>query len=208
VWIQLTKYQRLPGDHGKSPLHYPGEVINVKNRAFCKKLIDRGIAIDVGASSQEMPGDAGILIRKRVKAPGWAEAFSLDVKFGDISLPFEHTLIWNPPKPPKRQYIMVSFKILRIWDVLVPVRSYEKLVEQIGTPEEKKRMKKLVHDLHVPFFSTGVMFVRRNDRTKELIEMWNAERGKWSDERLAFLYSVYKVKPFILPLPTLWIASK
>lgn len=207
MWIQLTKYQRLPGDQGKDLLHYPGEVVNVKNRAFCKKLIDSGVAIDVSASSQEMPGDAGVLIRSKIKVPAWTEAFALDVKFGNISLPFEHTLIWSPPKPPKQQYIIVSFKILQNWDVLVPVRSYDKLVAQLGTAEERARMKKIVRDLHVPFFSTGVMFVKRNERTEELITLWKSEIPKWSDERLAFLCAVYKVKPFILPLPTDWIGE-
>lgn len=208
MWIQLTQYQRLPSDHGKDLLHYPGEVINVKNRSFCKKLIDRGVAIDVSAAAQDMPENTGVLIRKKVKVPSWTDAFNLDVTFGDIALPYEYTLIWNPPKHPQRQYIMASFKVLRNWDILVPVRSYEKLVAQIGTVDEKKRLKKIIRDLHVPFFSTTIMYVKRNDRTQKLITEWKKEMPKWSDERLAFLVAVYKVKPFILPLPTMWIENR
>lgn len=116
------------------------------------------------------------------------------------SLPFPHTLIWDPNVHLRKELVPVGFAQLDIWQVACPLWDYNELATHEGDEAEKERTKAVIHDLRVPMYDTRLMFVKRCGDTRELIDMWQAEgRG-----RLAFLRALYQVKPMMLALPVTW----
>lgn len=208
MWVQLLKYQRIQNKAGQHIMHYPGEMVYVKNKKVCAGWIKNEIAIDIRVAAKDVPDDTGILVLGNGRVPKWAEALELETAAGGASLPFAFTILWDPKTRPQGALIVSALKVIsrHAWDLAVPIYSYHKLARDCGRPEERIRTKAVIHDLRVPVYNPGLMFVERNERTEALISDWIAEKVyPESDNRLAFMRALYHVKPYILPLPTLWI---
>jgi len=210
MYIKLLKYRRLQESGGRWVLHYPGEILDIKNKALCKQLIKEKVAVDMSIAARDIPPGCGLLMLREGAVPEWAKALELEMATGDPRLPFAYTIIWNQRCRPNPEFLSTTLMLLcdRGWDMAVPLYSYTKLTNRLGSEAERKATEALVHDLRVPYFNTDLMFIKRNARTEGVMKRWAEERKGTSDDKLAFLRAVYQAKPFILPLPTEWIRHK
>lgn len=205
MYIKLVKYRRFQEQGGAWVLHYPGEILNIPNKALCKDLIKKKVALDMSTAASDLPKGCGLLMKREGPVPPWATALELEMAQGEPRLPFAYTIIWDQHAPINAEFINLTLSLLRErgWDLAVPIYSYVKLAGRLGSTEERKATAALVHDLRVPFYNTDLMFVKRNKRTQTLMAKWAEERKGTSDDKLAFLRALYVTKPFILPLPTI-----
>ena len=210
MWRELlVPYLRLHDEHGRWKMHYKGEPVFVKNKKIAKELIKKKKAVDSRVVARELPEETGILLLGSGRIPKWAVALELETAAGGPGLPFAYTILWNPTvKPQGALLITVALKTIAKtgWEIAVPIYSYNKLARDCGTSAERKLTKAVIHDLRVPVYNPGLMFVERNERTEALMSQWITEMShEGFDNRLAFMRALYKVKPFILPLPTIWV---
>ena len=210
MYIKLLKYRRIQEPNGKWTMHYPGQILDIKNKKLCKELIRGEVAVDMSVAADELPKGCGLVMRKDGPIPSWVTALEMEMATGEPRLPFPYTIIWHPRSEPSADFLTLMLATLRerAWDMAVPLYSYTKLTYRLGSNEERKATEKLVHDLRVPFYNTDLMFIKRNARTEETLKLWAQEKQGSTDEKLAFLRAVYMAKPFILPLPTIAIRRK
>jgi hypothetical protein len=152
-----------------------------------------------------LPADSGVLIvgdesaRKQIGHLVDRE----QVRSGERALPFSHTLLWTPTAPFPRHLLAAGFHLLRRWQIVVPLWSYEELATTAGTEEARAVALDVLHDLRVPLYETRVIFARRLAVTRKLIDRWESWLEELRDDRLAFLCAVYECKPVICALPAL-----
>jgi hypothetical protein len=105
------------------------------------------------------------------------------------------------------RFLEQGFNWLSRWEVIVPFRPYSELAEDLVKKNSKEKIVQLrVGDLRVPVFDPRLVFIKTNDATKKLWEIYKNEATHW-DNRIAFLIAVWEVKPFIKPLPSgRWIS--
>jgi hypothetical protein len=152
-------------------------------------------------------GSCGILVTGNDAAAKQVLADSADkiaIAFDLPKLRWNKTLIWSGDCPLRFELILIGFGLLDKWDVLYPFCDYHKLADGIGSEEDRERTKKIVRDLRIPVPDIRLIYMKRNGRTEELMDVWREESVGSSEESLAFLRAVYRVKPFQLPLPTTW----
>jgi len=187
-------------------MHEPGEMMHIKNKANAKALIQDGFAIDVAGGQGAAPDGCGVEIRGKVnKPPGWIEALDIGSQVvKDVrELPYGVTILWDPRYSPNCLQLIATFKAMRSfgWDLAVPIKSYAKLAKDMGTEKDRALTESVIHDLRVPYYNTHLLFIRRNEVTKKLVQTWYNEMAEGSDECLAFMRALYKTRPLILPLP-------
>jgi hypothetical protein len=207
MYIKLIQHHRFMQSDGTWKLYYVGAIMDIKNKSLCKDLIKKKVAVDMSVAAADIPKGCGLLMFRAGPIPEWARALELEMATGGPRLPFEYTIIWNQRCTPNPEFLSTTLMLLsdRGWDMAVPLYSYTKLTDKLGSEAERKATETLIHDLRVPYFNTDLMFIKRNKRTEELMTRWAEERKGTSDDKLAFLRAVYQAKPFILPLPTEWI---
>jgi len=210
MWLQLLTFQRIHDKHGRYILHYAGETVFMKNKAKAKELIKAKRAVDLRQVAKEIPEDTGILLLGSGRIPAWATALELEQAAGGPSLPFEYTIMWHPAVKPQGTLITVAIKTVATtgWEIAVPIYSYNKLARDCGTEAERALTKAVIHDLRVPVYNPGLLFVQKTERTEALMSQWIVEMShEGFDNRLAFMRALYITKPMILPLPTIWITK-
>ena len=146
-----------------------------------------------------LPLHCGIVLREKY-------SFSQDgvgVEYGEPAITFEKTLIWQPSFKFNTALLATGFTLLEKWEFAVPISDYNLLARDIGSDEERERTKAIIHDLRVPVYDTRLIFVRQCQAAETWLKLWDEERQQ-GDERLAFLRAIYKVKPYILALPSVW----
>ena len=207
MWLQLLKHKRFTDEHGRLVMHYPGEILHIKNKELSRKLIRDGLAVDVADAASEVPPGTGVLARRKMGAePHWVTALNLgmEVATKGLHLPFVLTIIWDSRYEPRRQDLAPTFKVLRQheWDMAVPIKSYDRLVKhRAAKPEEKELTRKLIRDDRIPYYNPALVFCKRNERTTRLVKLWSDDMEAGCDECLSFMRAVYEVKPYLLPLP-------
>jgi hypothetical protein len=201
MWIQLKSIQYL-SVNGRQTTHFPGEWVEVGGQ-LARSLITTGQAHRPDLPDlQAMPG-CGIVVRaggERRARKMWP---GLEVMEGEPGLEFRRTLYWDTARPVRPELVSAGFGWLEQWEVAVPLGSYERLARDIGNEAERAKTAAVIRDLRVPFYETGLMFLRRCQRVEGLLAAWRAETG---ERRLAFLRALYRVKPLVLALPVEWVS--
>jgi hypothetical protein len=133
----------------------------------------------------------------------------LAVQSGALSLPFPQTLLWDTRAPLRTDLMMVGFhRLTSGWQVAAPIWKYRRLASGIGTAEEREITQAIVHDLRMPVYDPGVVYVRRCPQTQAFIEQWIAERERGPSDKLAFLRALYLAKPIVCALPVTWLVGE
>ena len=128
---------------------------------------------------------------------------TLDYKLRDYSpeLLYTKNLIWDGKSALDYRLVPLGFSRLDDWQLAVPVLDMTTLAKDIGTEEERVETKNVVHDLRIPVYDTGIIFVRRSPQTEELFNLWNPHEG---NRELGFIRALYQTQPVFLTLPTNW----
>ena len=216
VWVRLLTVKTLPDVHNHFVIHQAGEWVEVKKqqaqlwlasgqaeilrndiRAKVVSLASCGVLITGGNA-----GEGEKLIRSRY-------GDEIGVQAGEPSLPYPQTLIWDTRTPLRTELMMVGFhRLTSGWQVAAPLWRYRKLANGIGAPEEQQITREIVHDLRIPVYDPGLVYVRRCPQTQELIDQWMDERTRGDNDKLAFLRALYLTKPIICALPVTWLVGE
>jgi len=152
--------------------------------------------------------NAGIVIRQEdavVRSKAAQCGISVEIR-QDWALPWPCTLFVVPGTCVPWDLVAAGFQFLARWDVAAPFWRAGTLAKDLGTPAERERTTRVLHDLRVPVYSHELLFVRNSPAGKAFLSAWRAECPN-SDERLAFLRALYAVKPTFCVLPRLWLAD-
>lgn len=202
VWVRAITIVSAMDKNGKQRQYHPGDWLQLGGHdARNYQAAGQVEILNHITQAQLIPADCGIVLKNETK-------FAYDgigLAYGEPRLEFEKTLIWDNGLPFKKELIPVGFTLLDRWEIAAPIPDYNTLARDIGTEDDRKHTEEVIHDLRVPVYETRLMFIRRNDDTKKLLDLWQEER-KGGDDRLAFLRALYLSKPYILALPSIWLA--
>lgn len=211
MWVKLLKHQRLE-DRGIVKQYNPGDWIEV-GKQTANLWISQGIAINprYDLSKEYVDSTAGIVlvnsINERLLANIKQDIKHINSQQSDKpDMIYSENMIWSNGVGVKRELVPIGFKLLKNWQLALPLYDYDILATHLGTDEEKKYVKSIIHDLRVPVYNTNLMFIRRCDETRELLNQWELERQLVSNVSLAFHVAMYKTKPILCALPTSWIS--
>lgn len=207
AWVQLLRLQQIE-QGGVSRTYHPGDWVDVGRQTARRWVVD-GVARF--ATPQLIAGDlseCGIVAvgARKVAAAALREKLP-DLKIEAERTPtlrFAKTLLWQPEFALRPELVPVGFHLLAAWEAAAPVVSYEELACHIGTVEARERTQAIVRDLRVPLYDPRLVFVRRCQASRALLEAWAQERETGDDDRLCLLRAVYRVKPLICALPVTW----
>jgi len=204
MWVRLLTVKHIE-IAGKVTKFAPEEWVNVG-----KHLALSWIA-DGSADRPDQPGlkatvGCGVVVPAESYDAATAALPGLEVTTGEPSLPFAKTLLWSPAVSFRTDLILTGFNLLDTWEVAAPLASYEVLARDIGTADDRARTEAVIRDLRVPYYEPGILFLRRCAASRDLLAAWQEERGRGDNDGLALLRAIYRVKPLILALPTVWIS--
>lgn len=206
IYVQLLQAKQLDGR-----VYRPGDWVEVGKQAAVKWIAE-GAARLAGPMRLDVDEKSGILargavgeVRARLDRIGYAGGLQAVPVDGLVTLPWQRTLIWNADVRLRIELLGAGFGLLERWEVAVPLLSAQGLASEVGDEADRALTAEIVHDLRVPVYQSGAMFVKRTVATEELLAAWQGQRARGQDERLAFLRALYQVKPLVLALPATWI---
>jgi hypothetical protein len=201
VWVQL-RVSKYIETQGKQRVFNPGDWVSV-GKQTAVQWIAAGDAINFRLGAIVPPG-CGIVARGGAPQ-GEHDYLGVPISNRANSLPYPRTLIWDATKLALRTNILpVGFNLLAHWQVVAPLWSYDDLACNVGSEEDRERVKAIVRDLRVPVYDTRMIFMRRCKDTQCLLALWREKEREITDSKLAFLAATYEVKPVICAQPTSW----
>lgn len=213
MWIRL-KCNKSIIVKGKITHYHAGDWVSV-GRQTAEQWILGGEAETIDPDQLDaVQQTSGIIVRGR--APdGWRERLEqisgLQLAFSDrwsYDLPFTETLIWQPSAELRLDLLLKGFALLKKWQVVVPLLDYTTLAANVGTTQEREQTKAVIRDLRVPLRDTRLIYVRRCEATRNMMDWWQKASETCHEERLAFLQALYRVKPLICDVPASWAGHK
>ena len=196
--------------------HYaPGDWFECHNQELAE-LLQQGLietsALDVRANYADM--DAGVLAIGHDAPDEMCDKYGLEVRRGNMpELLWERTVLWSPGIRLTAEAIVLG--LMRIdaddqelaWEMAAMLDSKSRLVQDIGTEEDKERTLEVLGDLRLPVYDTDALWVRRTETTEEVLRLWSAEVAAGADARHAFLRTVYSCRVLLCTLPADWIGQ-
>lgn len=214
VWVRLLVTKTVRNEHCTFERRMAGEWVEVQaGQAKLWVAADEAEILRADIRAKVVSFETcGVVITggdvEQGKETIHAQYSELAVQGGAPSLPYPQTLLWDTNTPLRTELMMVGFHRLTTgWQVAAPIWRYRRLANGIGTEEDRQRTQAVVHDLRMPVYDTGLVYVRRCPQTKALIDQWLAERKEGDSDKLAFLRALYVTKPIICALPVTWIAG-
>lgn len=203
MWVQLTSNQQITVQ-GQPRHFHPGDWVEVGKQQAQLWLARGEATIPAMQAGELVAGNLGVIVpsnlvpaREHLKMYGE----HMPVEEAPPCLPFERTVIWNTSAKVDAGLFAVGLALLDKWEIAVPLWDYNVLAQGIGTEEERAATKAIIRDLRVPVYDIRLIFAKRTPDTERLIKAWSDEPG---ERRLAFMRTLYRVKPFILALPCSW----
>jgi hypothetical protein len=203
VWVKLKAIKTIEVAGETKRLH-PGDWVSV-GRGLAERWVLAGEAWRPNDDLTAPPG-AGVLVRGQPN-PGCRVLETLPHTQGGDHLPYPKTLVWDPALGCRAELLGVGFRLLEKWLVAAPLYSYDQLACHVGDEDDRERTRAVVRDLRVPLYDPRMVFVRRCAETVKLMAIWNEERRRGRDERLALLRAIYQAKPVICALPVSWTGA-
>lgn len=209
AWIQLLRITQIE-KAGVSRTYYPGDWVDVGRQTAQRWVVDgaarwaapQTFAGSLAGCGVALVGDIEQAARVRTALPQLAVEPIVAPE-----LKFARTLVWQTDFALRPELVPVGFGLLETWEVAAPLVSYDELAIHVGTPEARARTQDVIHDLRVPLYAGRLLFIRRCRAGEELLAAWAVERETGDDDRLCLLRAIYRVKPLICALPTMWSKS-
>lgn len=219
-WIKLRRPKQIRSG-GVTVSHRPGDSVLVGRQTALEWILD-GSAEDpfgqVGPPVQNVgPKDDkyGLVIRgseKDTNLSGLGDLVKrVKVSYGLPAIPYDHTCIWRPDHAVSSQ--LMNYGFLRIaagnkppeaWQLAAGLLSVDKTAADVGSEGEKSKTLKVIGDLRLPVYDTGVIWARNCPAAQAVIEAWAAELESGADEYHAFLRALYTKRAMICTLPMDW----
>lgn len=210
MWVQLLKHQRIE-EMGIIKSYNPGDWIEV-GKQTALLWITQGIAKNpkIDLSKEYVDSTSGIVIVNTINNR-LLDNIKQDIKHLDHyithkpELIYSENMIWSNGVNIKRELVPIGFKLLKNWQMAIPLYDYDTLAIHLGSDEDRSYVKSVIHDLRVPVYNTNLIFVNRCDETRQLFEQWELEQQIVKNMALSFHVAMYKVKPILCALPTSWV---
>ena len=193
----------------------PGDWFECHNQELAE-LLQQGLietsALDVRANYADM--DAGVLTIGHDAPDEMCDKYGLEIRRGNqLELPWERTVLWYPGASLTAEAIVLG--LMRIdaddqelaWEMAAMLDSKTRLVQDIGTEEDKAFTMEVLGDLRLPVYGTQVLWVRQTEMTEEVLRLWRAEVDAGCDERHAFVRTIYSCRVKLCTLPANWIGQ-
>lgn len=153
----------------------------------------------------------GIVIRQDEKAIhqlAKQQHLAVEAREG-YGLPWPRTLFLDPSIHVPWGMLPSGMDFLDNWEAAAPVWSYETLIADVATGQDRKLTEALIGDLRVPMYATELLFVRDCEAGRALLAAWQEEIAAvpQGDARVAFSRALYRVKPLFLQLPRSWLTT-
>lgn len=211
-WVKAVNTVTRTDEHGHLIRLLPGTMFQVKNMELAhlvstgqvQPFDTRALAnvfdmSDCGCAVAGNSDAARLVIRSQFPDMQVAE-------WDGASLPYARTLLWDGKAHLRLDLIPIGFhRLAKGWQIAAPLYSYGRLARDLGDDADRQRTREVIHDLRVPVYETGLMYIYRCEDTERLIEAWRDERTDGGDTRLAFMRALYRAKPVMCALPTTWI---
>lgn len=233
MWVRLTRIAHLDLD-GRQRKYHPGDWVEIGKQDAHRMIADGAAELAEGARLGILDHvDAGILstgpiprsLIARLGAVGLPEVpirlreGAASAPWGPpASLPWEYTLLLDPALPLRLELLVAGFRFLERWSGCAPLYSYTELAATVLPETEREATRTLLHDLRVPLYETGAVFLRRGDDSARVLAAWQQELtgsgggaspgGSKASAMGAFLRALYQTRPIWLALPVTWIAGR
>lgn len=125
----------------------------------------------------------------------------------DMPLAFDKTLFLAPGIRVPWDMLLAGWRFLDHWDAVAPLCKPGTTADTTGSGEERKRTKAIIRDLRVMLYSDGLLFVRKSEDGRALVDAYREERAGGGDPQLAFLRAYYRVKPRLCAVPATWMSD-
>lgn len=192
-WVQALKHIRFPDASGKRVMRFPGEILFWPNKKEAMALVEDGhlAFLDIG---DKAPEGSGVVWRGKGAPPGWLSALGFEIVEADFECPFPVTVVLGPGIKVQAALLLLALNqfVKAEWDMAVPLISYRKLAEDVGTVGERERTKEVIHDLRTPLYATNLVLLKDGPAILTFIELFNEERAGDQHEGLAFLRALYR----------------
>lgn len=211
MWVKLLKKMQVD-KNGLKPWFYPGDWVEVGNQTALY-WISQGIAVKPNTNAvvkEYVDATAGIVVTNQVDESKILPIIKdLDnINYTILEHPellYSETMLYDGNAKIDRGLVPIGFKLLKNWQCAAPLLSYDELAIHLALPDEIDYLKATLRDLRVPVYNTSLMFIRRCEQTKELIEQWQKEKTIVKHDSLAFHMAFYKTKIVMCSLPTIWV---
>lgn len=211
LWVRLKQDRRLEVNGVNKDLK-KGDWIEV-GKQTANQWIIQGIADRTGydVSKEYVDYTAGIVIvggiNQQLLNNIQQDIPGIEVSSSDKpEMFYSENMIWTNGINIRRENLFVGFKLLKNWQIAVPLHSYDDLaVHQTMTKSEKEYIKSVIKELRVPIYNTNLMFIRRCDETQVLLNQWGIEKEIIKNDSLSFHVAMYKTNPVLCALPVNWI---
>lgn len=208
MWVQLLKGKRIDV-RGEMRSYHAGDWIDVGKHLALAWIADKEAFVPEYKAEDFAVEGSGVVVRgdmavATTKLEPIRKCLA-GIWFSEPWLNYKRTLLWHTTATLRTELINVGFRLLDVWQLAVPLIDYRVLARAIGTEEEREKTKAVVHDLRVPVYDTRLIFARDCPETRDLFGRWQRDMGQGGEEALAFLRSLYQVKPLICALPVTWV---
>lgn len=215
----LLKQIKNITEHGQLRTYHPGDTVKVGKQTAIRWVLD-GSAEDtfaqVGPAAHKLDyGEFGILIRSEPDSVSkdalGKTMLEVPVEFGGVSVPFEHTFLWNPVNPISER--LLNYGWLRIskdnppnerWEMAANLVSLEATIDQFGTEEDCYQTEKLIGDLRLPVYRPSALWIRKCENSEKVIEEFKVQLEAGAEEHHAFLRALYTKRAMLCTLPQDW----
>ena len=214
MWVQL-KSIKMVEVQGKLRTYKQGDWVDVGKQTALLWISEGAAWIPDGAAVDLMGADCGVFLfgdhsPEQMSAALGDYAGKIEARCGawPDGLPWSKTLLYNPHLKMRKELTPVGFHLLDTWQVCAPLWDYEKLAADQGSEADRELTAAVIADLRVPLYSPDLVFVRRCGDSERWLADWGSDdRGSKGDRRFSLLRSLYRNKPLLLALPTVWIGK-
>jgi hypothetical protein len=210
IWVKLNSIQYI-SNKGQRFTYNPGDWVQV-SRQQAQVWLAQGAAEIPNISDyfETISSGAGIVTDDSSKAMIMVNGFgvSIEVVQDRPNVLFDKTMYWKTSLKLRPNLVGIGLNLLNIWEIAIPFESYDRLAVHAGTPAEREQTRLMIRDLRVPLYSTRLIFARKQNNITDLIDSWRNEVDEGHNPELSLLRQIYRVKPFILALPTTWIEGR
>lgn len=96
----------------------------------------------------------------------------------------------------------VVFNWLKRWELATPIFCYDDLLKDIAKEQDRERILEVVKgEGRIPIYDTRMVYFRNCENSKKVIEEYKRLVEIYIDEKMAFLESLWIVKPLVIWLP-------
>lgn len=105
--------------------------------------------------------------------------------------------------------VEAGFRWLKTWDVLMPVKNYERLAFQYAHEDcSRSELEAIVKDARQMVYDERVMFIKHGSSAEDLLRARELEICKDDDCPLPMLRAIWMAKPLLLALPESWVVEE